>query len=413
MTCPLGYGAKSAGKSEKKTFSVLGFQTEVTSEGGEFTNQKRDAKLCNYTDYIQTEALLKLQEGESIMKPEKTGMKHHEELLFIVTHQSIELWFKVLLKDLVKARDLLDACYKEKATTESSGSWKDLALVGHYLRRATMIFHHAANTFAVLQTMHPADFLEFRDFLVPASGFQSCQFREIEILLGLNDDDRAMCNDSHVFTALQDEQVESCRKLISEGQSLRKSIEDLLLAVNVPAEFLPTFYECTEKLHVLRQKGPAFHSEEVALKIAKEQTEEVRSVIVAPDSNLPADHPSQARAAKVIEAALYVSSYRSEHPQYAVLSETLDELVALEEGLLLFRSRHLHNVERVIGRRPGTGGSSGVEYLEKTREYRIFTPLWSLRKVFIRSSILPPFAQLHPGATADFNFFRKPENGTA
>ena len=156
MSCPLGYGRPA---SAPKKFSVLGFETEIDNSRP-FTNQNSDD--CNYTDYIQTEKLLTLQDGESIMKPDNKGMMHHEELLFIVTHQSIELWFKVLLKDLEKTRELLLKSYTTDLPEPGNkfGAWKDLALVGHYLRRATMIFHHASGTFGVLQTMHPADFLE-------------------------------------------------------------------------------------------------------------------------------------------------------------------------------------------------------------------------------------------------------------
>ena len=132
--------------------------------------------------------------------------------------------------------------------------------------------------------------------------------------------------------------------------------------------------------------------------MAKEKTDEIREMIEKPDQAPGSTPEAQQRMSDCIKSALYVSSYRTEHPQFAVLSETLDELVALEEGILLFRGRHVHNVERIIGRRIGTGGSSGVEYLEKTREYRIFDFLWALRSIFIRASILPPFSFFHPNA---------------
>eukprot|EP01064_Diplonema_japonicum_P006759 TRINITY_DN14588_c0_g2_i1.p1 TRINITY_DN14588_c0_g2~~TRINITY_DN14588_c0_g2_i1.p1 ORF type:complete len:410 (+),score=127.85 TRINITY_DN14588_c0_g2_i1:54-1283(+) len=393
--CPFGYGAKPEGEDTKK-FSILGFETEITGDG-EMTNLKRDRSLCNYTDYIQTEALLKLQEGESIMKPDRTGMMHHEELLFIITHQSIELWFKVLLKDLEKAKEMLVKVVDKEATSPVGGqvAWKDLALVGHYLRRSTMIFHHASGTFPVLQTMHPADFLEFRDFLVPASGFQSFQFRQIEILLGVNEKERASCNGSHVFNALQEEQKEECEKQIEANGSIKKVLEDILMSVKVPDTFMEKFYECTEELQVLRQKGPAHHTDERAKAMGKEKMEEIKELIENPIPEMKSDDARQRKESACLKAALYVSSYRNELPQFAVMSEVLDELVALEEGLLLFRSRHLHNVERVIGRRAGTGGSSGVGYLERTREYRVFTTLWTLRQVFVRSSILPPLSSFH------------------
>ena len=96
---------------------------------------------------------------------------------------------------------------------------------------------------------------------------------------------------------------------------------------------------------------------------------------------------------KAVLAALYAVSYRHHH-KYAILANLLDQLVAVEEGMLLWRGRHLHMAERMIGRRVGSGGSSGVGYLDITRKYRIFHALWLVRKLAVRSSALPAPAEL-------------------
>eukprot|EP00755_Sulcionema_specki_P011484 Sspe_Gene.49154::Locus_26188_Transcript_1_1_Confidence_1.000_Length_1644::g.49154::m.49154/K00453/TDO2, kynA; tryptophan 2,3-dioxygenase len=413
MSCPMKAAEDKEKESEK--FSILGFETEIKKGGVcPFTNIRtvndKGDRLTNYTDYINVEKLLSLQEGESTVKPDGKGMMHHEELLFIVTHQAIELWFKVLLADLRKVRDLMQSIWREGGSDEEGRmrSWKNMQLVGHYLRRATMIWHHASSTFAVLQTMHPADFLEFRDFLVPASGFQSFQFREIEILMGLDETSRVPCNNQHVFTALTKEQQELLKEENAKEPSIKQVLEELLLHVMVPDNFMDEFYKSTEKLAHLRQHNIAHLDPADSKELALKQVKTVRDFLEHPLEHLPKDDPRQERQRKCLQAAAYVSCYRTE-PQFSAMSEMLDELIACEEGLLLFRARHLHNVERVIGRRIGTGGSSGVAYLEKTREIRIFEVLWSLRRIFLRSSILPSFDELHGNRTSKDLFLFKEE----
>ena len=105
---------------------------------------------------------------------------------------------------------------------------------------------------------------QFRDYLVPASGFQSFQFRQIEILMGVDESKRVECNGSHVFNALQPDQKEQCEGLITEGRSIRNIVENLLLSVDLPSNFMEKYYEGMEELQLLRQQGPAHHTEEKA-----------------------------------------------------------------------------------------------------------------------------------------------------
>ncbi len=130
-----------------------------------------------YWDYLKLDRLLDLQGGvegdESALMP--------DELHFIIVHQAYELWFKLVLRELRDARDHLAAPRVPE---------DEVPYVVHHLRRVTEIMKLAVDQFRVMETLTPQDFLAFRDKLIPASGFQSFQLRELEILLGLDDKER-------------------------------------------------------------------------------------------------------------------------------------------------------------------------------------------------------------------------------
>jgi len=132
----------------------------------------------NYADYLHLKELLALQGGVTGREEDLA----RDELLFIVVHQVDELWFKLILRELSRARDVFaqDLVHEQEIAPAAAG-----------LRRATKSFELLAAHFALIETMSPRDFLDFRTKLAPASGFQSPQFREVEILLGLPEAARA------------------------------------------------------------------------------------------------------------------------------------------------------------------------------------------------------------------------------
>ena len=130
-----------------------------------------------YSDYLQLDKILDAQERES----EKVGKPAHDEMLFIITHQSYELWFKQIIFELESIIEIF-----KTATLEE----RRMGRVIHRLERIKSIQRVLVEQIDVIETMTPMDFMEFRDLLVPASGFQSIQFKQIEILLGLKRNDR-------------------------------------------------------------------------------------------------------------------------------------------------------------------------------------------------------------------------------
>ena len=254
----------------------------------------------SYLGYLKVRELLALQ--EPLSSPEE-----HDELLFIVIHQVYELWFKVLLHELEKIeRDL------------SAGDlWGSVAT----LKRARTLMKTLVGQLDVLETMTPMSFAAFRDRLDTASGFQSVQFRELELLLGQKRPEafKVHSPDSPGYEALQ-------RRL--HARSLVDHFYDFLegRGVTIPAE--------------LRSRDVTLPS--------------------IPD-------------ATVQEGLLRL--YR-EQPDVAILLELMTDF---DEGFQEWRYRHVKLIERTIGSKRGTGGSSGVEFLKRTLFQPAFPDLWAIR----------------------------------
>lgn len=248
----------------------------------------------NYNEYLKIPELLSTQVLQS--KP-----PHHDELLFIIIHQAYELWFKLILHELETVIGFLDKAEPLQAH--------------HFMKRVVKIMGLLIDQIHILETMTPADFLKFRNRLMPASGFQSCQFREIEFIAGAKDPGylRFFENDPEIKSALE--------------KRLRE----------------PDIF--TAYLNML-----------VTLKLTTKE-----------------DIKTKEGQVKAI-APLYQNS-GEQLPLY-LLTEAL---VEFDENLALWREHHVRVVERIIGSKTGTGGSSGVEYLKTTTSKKCFPVLWDVR----------------------------------
>ena len=243
------------------------------------TSFGEEGRRLDYGSYLKIPELLALQDGRT---------EAHDELLFIVVHQAYELWFKVLLDELEAARDRMAAGEVHRAR--------------HHLHRVHVIERLLVEQIAVLETMSPQDFLEFRSELAPASGFQSIQFREIEFLSGLKE--------PGYLARLETSPDESAR--------LARRLAE------------PSLWDAFEALLVQRGSPPL---EEIFRD-------------------------------------------RDQHGDLYALSESL---LDHDESFALWRSRHVLMVERQIGSKTGTGGSTGARYLRSTLEKRFFPELWDVR----------------------------------
>ena len=254
-----------------------------------------------YTSYLQVDELLQLQ------KPLSEGPEH-DELLFIIIHQTYELWFKQLLHEFEAAAQAL----------ENGNSHYALAILG----RIRTIMKVCVTQVDILEKMTPLQFNAFRGYLSSSSGFQSAQFRKVEAILGRRDDRMA----GHLPENIQSE--------IKEITTRNSIWDSFLVYVNGRGFNLPSEV-------ISRNKSIAYESNE-----------------------------------KVQDALLQM--HRTD-PEGAMVAE---RLVDIDEGIQEWRYRHVKMVERTIGAKMGTGGSSGVKYLASTLFNPVFKDLWEIRSRF-------------------------------
>jgi tryptophan 2,3-dioxygenase len=355
-------------------------------------------KPTAYWDYIKVEELLSLQGGLDATDADLTN----DEVLFIAVHQIDELWFKLILRELISVRNLF---------AKDSVPEQRLASAARGIGRMSVLLHHLAEHFAVMETMTTRDYLAFRDKLSPASGFQSGQLREIEILLGLAHADRIPLGHEHSYMAALRNHDGSPSSASRRVEARMADAPTLLTAIgswlhrtpiqgSVPGDagdaarvgaFIEAYCAAQAK-----SAGAALKiARDVALTPAdatrlEERYEKemagARAFLLAED--MPED--DRARSSRIRAALVFIESYR-ELPLLAWPRVIVDAIVAFEQAFVIFRQRHARMVERMIGRRTGTGGSSGVDYLDQTAvRYRIFRDVWAARTILIREADLPP-----------------------
>lgn len=352
-----------------------------------------------YWEYIRVEEILGLQGG---LESSDAGLAN-DEVLFITVHQIDELWFKLILRELTSVRDL----FARPHVPEQS-----LASAVRGLRRIALLFQNVAQHFALMETLTTRDYLAFRDKLSPASGFQSAQLREIEILLGLDSKLRLpLGSEATYLEALRypDGRESPGSKRVAarlfDTPSLRDALDAWLwrtpIMGSTPSDegddakvrafieaYLASHRGETERARGFAQYEGLRPEDGVRLdeRYARER-EGARRFLFAEDVE---DAAERARRSRIRAALVFVESYR-ELPLLAWPRELVDAVVEMEQASLIFRQRHARMVERVIGRRTGTGGSAGVDYLDKTAtQYRVFHDVWAVRTLLVRESVLPP-----------------------
>lgn len=354
-------------------------------------------KPTAYWDYIKVEELLSLQSGLAASDAELCN----DEVMFITVHQIDELWFKLVLREMVSVRNL----FAQPKVPEQA-----LASAVRGIRRMELLLHHVAAHFDVMETMTTHDYLGFRDKLSPASGFQSAGLREIEILAGLGDKERIpLGSEKNYQQALADAAggaspaLHRVRARLADPPSLRDAVHEWLYRTPIDGS-MPGDPDDDAKVDAFLEDYRATHARCVARALAaarevaftpedvarlegryQKEAESARAFLDAVD--VPAEQ--RARTRRIRAALVFIESYR-ELPLLAWPREVIDAIVAFEQAFVIFRQRHARMVERVIGRRTGTGGSAGVDYLDKTAlEYRIFREVWAVRTLLVPKADLP------------------------
>ncbi len=325
----------------------------------------------HYSDYLQLDKILNAQFPESDKQPPAA----HDEMLFIVIHQSYELWFKQLLYEVGSVNDIM----LKPALNDNS---PELQTVVHRLSRCISILKVLVHQIDIMETMTPMDFLDFRDLLRPASGFQSVQFKLLEAKLGLKYDQRY--GQEYYISQLRKEEVSTVKK----GEAERS----LLDLVNAWLERMP-FFDEQENWKDFVSMG---YEENMPVYWATYRTCLKKSLADVESANLGAfdnlfvkDDPSRQLSAKANRAALFIMLYRG-YPILQLPFQLLNSLLEIDEQLSTWRYRHMNMVHRMIGTRIGTGGSTGRDYLKAALDkHYIFKEIAMLTSFLIERKMLP------------------------
>jgi tryptophan 2,3-dioxygenase len=259
------------------------------------------ARGMSYSDYLRLDRIL---DAQTTLSPDRN------ELLFIIQHQTSELWMKLMLHELTGAIEGLRA--------------DELPPVFKMLARVSRIMEQLVQAWNVLATMTPSEYTTLRPYLGTSSGFQSYQYREVEFRLG--NKNRAMLTPHEAYPAVQAE------------------LEAVLRA--------PSLYD--EAIAALARRGFPIDAELLHRDFSQK---------LEPNASLQ---------------AAWTEVYRNPSANWE-LYELAEELVDLEDAFRLWRFRHVTTVERIIGFKRGTGGTSGVGYLRKMLDVVLFPELWRLR----------------------------------
>ncbi|KAI0566483.1 Tryptophan 2,3-dioxygenase [Gracilaria domingensis] len=333
-----------------------------------------------YSDYLALDQLLTAQRPISSLK----GNLCHDEMLFITIHQTYELWFKQLIFELDSVRFIL---------AELDIGEKLISLALHRLTRIREILKLLNDQIKVLKTMTPQEFLEFRDYLFPASGFQSHQFRLLEIKFGVSPEQRLnarwilnlSADHQQILRNAQQEPslfdyVERWLRNIPfrefRGYNFQKSYETAIQRMfEIEQQTILTKLEPGEREAVFAQLSSTYRTFESVFK------REVHDELIK--------SRKRRMGFRATSASLMIMLYQDE-PMFQLPARFLQMLIDVDEQLNQWRYAHSQMVHRMIGVKMGTGGSLGHSYLKRTIDsQKVFSDLANLSTLLIPRRLLP------------------------
>ena len=339
----------------------------------------------HYSSYLQLDRILNAQTARSA----KFGEEAHEETLFIIIHQVYELWFKQIIHELSSIQEMFHSDRVDE---------RNVNVAVERLERVAEIFKVLIEQIRVLETMTPLDFLDFRNYLFPASGFQSVQFRIFENILGLKREDRVAFNQKQ-YDYVFNQETKDRLKQIEEKPSLLELVEAWLERIPFLKmegfDFIKGYRAAVNKM-LDREKAAILDTE-----FLSEEYQQMRLQMLGNTTTYFAAILDQEKYQEKLEngevkisykaslAALLISLYR-EHPILHVPFRLIQSLTELDDLVTTWRYRHAQMVLGMLGRKIGTGGSSGHEYVLKTAlAQHIFQDFHNLSTLLIPRSELP------------------------
>jgi tryptophan 2,3-dioxygenase len=330
--------------------------------------EKKQRPPVYYSEYLQLDKILNAQLSES----QKENIQADDEMMFIIIHQAYELWFKQVIHELTIVRNI----FKKDVIPNNS---PDIYNSVHRVKRICTILELAVQQMTIMETMTPLDFLEFRDLLRPASGFQSIQFKMIEALLGLSYGQRQ--GQDYYISQLN----EADRKRVKDAEAE----ESLLVLVN----------RWLERMPYVKDKeywpGESFWTQyreiyKNSLLEMEMGNMELFDMLFINEDSYSAERKLSIDANR---SALFIMLYR-DTPMLHLPFELVSNLLDIDEKLSMWRHRHIHMVQRTIGKRVGTGGSTGAKYLQAAADsHIIFKEVAELTSFLVPRNLLPQLPQ--------------------
>lgn len=339
----------------------------------------------HYHDYLGLTPILKAQNPKSV----EHGKPAHDEMLFIIVHQTYELWFKQIIFEL----DSVLKTFQQNHIVEA-----DMGKVSSRLERIVAIIKQITGQIDVLETMTPLDFLDFRDMLYPASGFQSYQWRLIETKLGLRTEDRLAYNQSPFHKSLTEEQQKEILQIMQEPSlfdSVSSWLERTPFLQGENFNFWDSYKKAVNDMFQddinTVEKNPNLSAEIKEKNIAGlKQALKNFDVLFDEQAFEKMRQEGQFRLSyQAIHAALLIQLYRDQ-PALQIPFRIIRALLDIDESMTTWRYRHALMAMRMLGQKIGTGGSSGHKYLaDATAKHKIFGDFFNLTTFFIPRSQVP------------------------
>ncbi len=351
----------------------------------------------HYQKYLALDKLLNTQ----VLRSEQLGKPAHEEMLFIITHQVYELWFKQIIHEL---ESVIAMFAKEQVNERSLGN----AIAR--LNRVEKVLQLLIDQIGVIETMTPLDFLDFREYLFPASGFQSFQFRAIECLLGLPEQKRLTYHNQKYSSVFPETQQKMLNEIYANGSLfdwVNKWLERTPFLKLEGFDFVTKYREAVNKM-LSKEKVAITASDYLTEKEKKKRLEMIgstdtyfKAILSEQNHNQLIQEGKKRLSYQATLAALFINLYRDE-PILHLPFQLLTNLIDIDDLMTTWRYRHAQMVLRMLGNKIGTGGSSGHEYLSETaRRHKIFSDFHTISTLLIPRSELP---QLPPQIKRKLSF---------
>lgn len=340
-----------------------------------------------YGEYLMLDNIISSQRMQSAASDRPV----HDEHLFIITHQAYELWFKQIIFEIDSIRDLFN--------TETVDESRTLEILKR-LNRIAIILKLLVDHIPILETMTPLDFMDFRDYLSPASGFQSLQFRLMENKLGVKSENRVKYNQRYqdvfgddanaVEKIIASETEPSLCDLVQRWLERTPGLEED--GFNFWKKFQDNVNELLDREENKAKVQPTESVRNYQLMDIKKRREIYHTIFDAEAHEALVLRGERKFSYKAFQGAILITLYRDQ-PRFSQPHQVLTCLMDIDSFMTKWRYSHVMMVQRMIGSQQlGTGGSSGYQYLRSTLSdrYKVFLDLFNLSTFLIPRNYIPP-----------------------